>query len=165
MATGGAEGRELGRTAFGPGRTSSQRLTIARAADAASGRAFSVEDLAEAVRATDPGIGIATVYRAVGAMEATGFIEQLGTHNGAALYARCATGAHHHHLLCTSCNAVADVECPVVGAPSDERGFRVTGHRLVLYGLCGACGAQTDRDGEAGAAREADCCGGAGDAS
>jgi Fur family ferric uptake transcriptional regulator len=130
----------LGRAAFGTGRVSAQRLAIARAADASTHCAFSVDELAGRVRAETPGIGVATVYRAVAAMEAAGFIEPLGTRDGATLYARCRHGGHHHHMLCTGCGAVADVECPVTvsvaGAPA---GFEVTGHRLVLYGTCADC--------------------------
>lgn len=149
--------RDRARAAFGAGRTSAQRLTIARAADTCSGRAFSVDELASRVRAEDPGIGLATVYRAVAAMEATGFIEQLGTRDGATLYARCPSGGHHHHMLCTSCSAVADVDCPVPAVPADPAaaGFRVTGHRLVLYGVCPTC----DRESAANRGSEADCCG------
>lgn len=139
------DGKAFGRSAYGAGRVSAQRIAIARAVDAERGRAFSVESLAEAVRHGDSGIGLATVYRAVAALEAAGFIESLGTRDGAAVYARCAHGGHHHHLMCTCCGAVTDVECPVGPAPARESaGFRVTGHRLVLYGLCGQC--RTDGD-------------------
>jgi len=160
--------RDFGRIAYGAGRASAQRLTIARTADAARGRAFSVEELATSARAQDPGIGLATVYRAVAAMEAAGFIEQLGTRDGAVLYARCPSTSHHHHMLCTACNAVADVACPVPEQPSGggADGFRVTGHRLVLYGLCGACGADADAlvPTRESPRSESDCCGSAGDA-
>jgi Fur family ferric uptake transcriptional regulator len=119
---------------------SPQRLAIARVADSSLDRAFSVDELAERVRRCEPGIGLATVYRAVAAMEAAGFIEPLGTRDGATLYARCRHDGHHHHLLCTGCGAVADVACPVPPETTDRpSGFEVTGHRLVIYGTCAAC--------------------------
>jgi Fur family ferric uptake transcriptional regulator len=136
----------IGRAAFGSGRVSAQRLAIARAADASGHRAFSVDELSGRVRGEAPGIGVATVYRAVAAMEAAGFIEALGTRDGATLYARCHHGGHHHHMLCTGCGAVADIECPVtVGVADAPAGFEVTGHRLVLYGTCAEC---SDRAGK-----------------
>jgi Fur family transcriptional regulator, ferric uptake regulator len=139
MARDGADAA-LGTAAYGSARVSAQRLTIARAADAELGRAFSVEDLADRVRRKAPGIGLATVYRAVAAMEAAGFVEPLGPRDGAMLYARCRHGGHHHHMLCTGCGAVADVACPVSADVSARpAGFEVTGHRLVLYGTCASC--------------------------
>ena len=131
---------ELDRSAYGAARVSAQRLAIARAADAGAGRAFSVEELASEVHRLHPGIGLATVYRAVAAMEKAGFIEGLGTRDGATVYARCEHGGHHHHVMCTSCGAVTEVTCTVDTPPSPgPSGFEVTDHRLVLYGLCGPC--------------------------
>ncbi len=132
--------KPAGRSAYGSGRVSTQRLAIAGAVEAGAGHAFSVEELAETVRERSDAIGLATVYRAVAAMESAGFIESLGTRDGRTLYARCAHVGHHHHLMCTECGAITDVECPVPAADDPAcDGFRVTGHRLVLFGVCGDC--------------------------
>jgi Fe2+ or Zn2+ uptake regulation protein len=129
----------LGRSAYAGSRVSPQRIAIARAADGVTS-AFSVEDLIAAVRRDAPGVGAATVYRAVAAMQAAGFVEALGTRGGSALYARCRSGGHHHHLVCTGCGAVADAECAMVPASFPApAGFHVTGHDLVLYGECAKC--------------------------
>jgi Fur family transcriptional regulator, ferric uptake regulator len=130
----------LGRAAYGSGRVSTQRLAIARVADEALDRAFSVDDLAASVRREVPGIGLATVYRAVAAMESAGFVESLGTRDGATLYARCSHDGHHHHMLCTGCGAVTEVGCPMdPHLAVRSAGFRITGHHLVIYGTCPAC--------------------------
>jgi Fe2+ or Zn2+ uptake regulation protein len=148
MGRGSGYDTAFGRAAFGGGRVSAQRIAIARAADDTLHRAFSVEELTTSVRRDHPGIGLATVYRAVTAMAAAGFVEPLGTRDGAVLYARCRSGSHHHHMLCTGCGAVTDVACPVrPDAPARPDGFQVTGHRLVLYGLCVACGGRTAEGG------------------
>lgn len=141
----GPDVEALARAAYGGPRVTAQRLAIARAADSRADRAFSVEELTSDVRAGDPGIGLATVYRAVSAMEAAGFVERLGTRDGASLYARCAHVGHHHHLMCTSCGAVTDVECTVGTQLHQSNGFNVTGHRLVLYGLCDRCAEEGGR--------------------
>ena len=84
-------------------------------------------------------MGPATVYRAVAAMEESGFIEKVGTRDGSALYARCRHVGHHHHAVCTRCGAVADAGCPIDVDAIDVGGFAISSHSLILYGLCAAC--------------------------
>jgi Fur family ferric uptake transcriptional regulator len=127
--------------AYGAGRTSAQRLAIARAADAATG-AFTVDDLASLAREEDPAIGTATVYRAVAAMARQGFVQTAGVRGGRALYVRCADAGHHHHLVCTGCGAVAETPCPLDASVLEavgRGGFEITRHEVTLYGLCAAC--------------------------
>ncbi|MDF1541835.1 MAG: transcriptional repressor [Anaerosomatales bacterium] len=117
-----------------------RRRSVAAAADGFA-RAFTVDDLIAAARAHSPGIGIATVYRAVAAMEGAGALERVGSRDGSALYVRCSEDEHHHHLVCTACGAVAHTPCPLgTNMPdSAHEGFVVTSHQITLYGLCAAC--------------------------
>jgi Fur family ferric uptake transcriptional regulator len=136
-----------GRRAFGSRRMTSQRTTIVEAADEI-GTAFTVDDLTVAARGRDACIGVATVYRAVSALEESGWLERVGERAGSALYARCATGGHHHHLICTACGRMEPAECPLVGIADRAEtpsGFLVTSHEVTLYGLCPDCVA--DRKG------------------
>jgi Fur family ferric uptake transcriptional regulator len=52
-------------------------------------------------------------------------------------------GDNHHHLVCRSCGAVADVDCAVGAAPclvpSDAAGFVVDEAEVVFWGLCRDC--------------------------
>ncbi len=125
---------------YGRGRVTAPRLVIASAVDRL-GRAFTVDDLIAEVRADAPGVGAATVYRAVAAMEAAHAVERVGTRDGSALYVRCTADGHHHHLVCTGCGRVAHASCPLesIGAHRADDGFVVTGHELTLYGLCAGC--------------------------
>lgn len=133
---------DIPRLAFGSGRLTPQRATIARVAAGMSG-AFTIEDLREEVRALDPGAAAtATVYRAVGAMESSGFLHRVGSRDGAALYARCEADAHHHHIVCEGCGRIAHADCPIVPTPSPSGvsdGFVVLRHEMTLYGYCPAC--------------------------
>lgn len=129
-------------SAYGTGRLTAPRREIARAA-CEMGAAFTVEELAEVVRARDESAGAtATVYRAVAAMEAASFLERVGARDGSALYARCGHSGHHHHVVCDGCGRVAHAECPLddaMSAASADSGFVVTRHEVTLYGLCPAC--------------------------
>jgi Fur family transcriptional regulator, ferric uptake regulator len=134
--------------AFGSARVSPQRREIVSAAQALVG-VFTVEELARATHARNAGIGTATVYRAVGALELSGWIERVGERDGAALYVRCDAGEHHHHhVVCEGCGRVEATECPVaLASVAGPEGFRITRHEVTLYGLCPACSAT--RTGEA----------------
>lgn len=132
----------LAREAFGGGRLTSQRSAIAHAARSLNG-AFTVEDLSRSVRERLPSAGAtATVYRAVAAMEASGFIERVGTRDGAQLFARCSADEHHHHVVCLGCGRIGHTDCPLetaAPAPARSDGFVVTRHEVTLYGYCGTC--------------------------
>jgi Fur family transcriptional regulator, ferric uptake regulator len=126
---------------YGMGRVTPQRRLIADVATAMPG-AFTVEELAERTRATDSAAGVATVYRSVAAMLASGWLERVGERNGSALFARCHAGSHHHHhVVCDRCGRIEATDCPVVlerGA-SATGGFVITRHEVTLYGLCPSC--------------------------
>ena len=52
-------------------------------------------------------------------------------------------GDNHHHVVCRSCGAIADVDCVVGEAPclqpSDAHGFTVDEAEVVFWGMCPAC--------------------------
>ena len=131
-----------GSHAFGSGRMTAQRVTIVDAAEQMGG-AFTVDDLAVAARRCDATVGVATVYRAVAALEESGWLERVGERSGSALFARCSAGDHHHHhLICTSCGRIEPADCPLEVIASNLKtasGFVVTGHDVTLYGLCPDC--------------------------
>ena len=128
--------------AFGDGRVTPQRELIVRCTESMPG-AFAVDDLAAAVRAVDPTLGAATVYRAVSAMADSGWLERVGERGGSSLFARCSAGGHHHHVVCDGCGKIAVAACPVAVVNSDDTadGFVITRHEFTLYGLCPTCAA------------------------
>jgi Fe2+ or Zn2+ uptake regulation protein len=126
--------------AFGTARVSPQRREIVSAAAEIEG-AFTIDDLACAARTRDAGIGTATVYRAVAALESSGWLERVGERDTSALFACCdAGGHHHHHVVCERCGRVEPTECPVaIAVDAGPEGFRITRHEVTLYGVCPAC--------------------------
>lgn len=129
------------RAAYGSGRITRPRALIAETARSLPG-AFSASELAGAVRSRDSRIGLATVYRALAALEASGWLTRAGERDGAALFVRCGAAGHHHHLVCTQCGHVEHAPCPVEPALAEAArasGFRITEHELTLRGICGAC--------------------------
>ena len=92
-------------------------------------------------------IGLATVYRTLGAMATAGEVDTLRTGAGESLFRRCARPAtHHHHLVCRSCGRTIEVQGPnlesLVRAIAAEHGFTDVEHTLEFFGTCSACAAR-----------------------
>lgn len=128
------------RALFGGGRLSPQRSSIA-ATVLELDAAFTAEELHRRVLERAPGVGLATVYRALGAMLEAGTVAEMGARDGSTLFARCGRDDHHHHLVCNSCGAVVAIECPFDGDAlhADTGGALVISHEIVFRGLCGRC--------------------------
>ena len=64
-------------------------------------------------------------------------------------------GDNHHHLVCTRCGRVADVDCLTGEAPClhlpDTHGFSVTSAEITFWGLCPGCAADRGAEQEEGA--------------
>lgn len=52
-------------------------------------------------------------------------------------------GDNHHHVVCRSCGAIADVDCAVGDAPcltaSEAAGFAIDEAEVIYWGRCPAC--------------------------
>jgi Fe2+ or Zn2+ uptake regulation protein len=52
-------------------------------------------------------------------------------------------GDNHHHVVCRSCGAIADVDCAVGGVPcltaSDDQGFSIDEAEVTYWGYCPCC--------------------------
>jgi Fe2+ or Zn2+ uptake regulation protein len=102
--------------------------------------AFTVDSLADALQGGQGGpVATATLYRAVAALEKTGFIERVGMRAGSALYVRCDAYLHHHHFICEGCGRTAAAQCPPQLASLAPDGYVVTRHEITLFGLCPTC--------------------------
>lgn len=89
------------------------------------------------------GIGLATVYRTLGAMAAAGEVDTLRT-GDEALFRRCARPAsHHHHLVCRRCGRTVEVQGLNLEAQirtiAGEHGFVDVEHTLEMFGTCEDC--------------------------
>ena len=94
-------------------------------------------------------IGLATVYRALSDLAATGEADSLQSPDGEALYRACSTTGHHHHLICRNCGLTVEIAADEVEAwaqrVAGEHGFTAAAHVVDVFGLCADC---TARQGE-----------------
>ena len=83
-----------------------------------------------------------TVYNALGALTDAGLVRHIQPPGSAARY-ESRVGDNHHHIVCRSCGAIADVDCAVGEAPcltpSDDHGFAIDEAEVVYRGLCPEC--------------------------
>jgi Fe2+ or Zn2+ uptake regulation protein len=126
-----------------------QRYTVSRQrlVDilAGAGRPLSMPE----VLAAGPGIPQSSAYRNLFGLEQAGVVGRVLAADGAARF-ELSEGLvdHHHHLVCVACGAVTDVTLAARSERSIDRavddvaeatGFRPSGHRLDILGVCVSC--------------------------
>src|SRR5712691_621803 len=83
-----------------------------------------------------------TKQRALEAQVEAGMATRLERPGHVSAYVACVS-EHHHHLVCTSCQRVEDVDetilRPVLRGIRDRHDFQVDHERLDFYGLCAPC--------------------------
>ena len=121
------------------------RVTAARVAlleTVREGDHLGVEAITAGVRGRVGHVSLQAVYEALHALTAAGLVRRIEPAGSPALFER-RVGDNHHHLVCRSCGAVADVDCAVGEAPcltaSDDHGFSVDEAEVVYWGLCPRC--------------------------
>ncbi|MFE6965283.1 Fur family transcriptional regulator [Agromyces sp. NPDC057679] len=100
------------------------------------------ETVFERVRGELPTTSLQAVYGVLAALSGAGLLRRIEPAGSPALY-EGRTGDNHHHLVCTKCHTVADVDC-VVGQPpclepGDAGGFAIHTAEVTFWGLCAVC--------------------------
>jgi len=107
----------------------------------ASDRHWEAEELARSLQDSGHSVGIATVYRGLATLEAAGLIESIQLPDKKR-YER-SDKAHHDHMICTGCGYIEEFAHATIESlqlsVAAEKGFTVTGHQLVMFGLCRTC--------------------------
>jgi Fur family transcriptional regulator, stress-responsive regulator len=121
------------------------RVTAARVAlleTVRGGDHLGIEAIASGVRDRVGHISLQAVYEALHALTTVGLIRRIEPAGGPPRF-EGRVGDNHHHVVCRSCGAVADVDCAVGEAPcltaSDDHGFSINEAEVVYWGLCPAC--------------------------
>ncbi len=103
----------------------------------------SAQEIHDELRRADQGVGLTTVYRALQALAGEGLVDVIVRSDGEAVYRRCSTHGHHHHLVCRSCRAAIEVEAPSVESwaaeVAREHGFTDVSHTVEVFGICPDC--------------------------
>jgi Fe2+ or Zn2+ uptake regulation protein len=125
------------------------RVTAARVAlldTVRNGDHLGVEEIATRVRVRVGHISLQAVYEALHALTAAGLIRRIEPAGSPARF-EGRVGDNHHHVVCRSCGALADVDCAVGEVPcltaSDDHGFAIDEAEVVYWGLCPDCSTAT----------------------
>jgi len=95
---------------------------------------FVREDLGE--------VSLQAVYDVLRALTAAGLVRRIHPPGSVARY-ESRVGDNHHHAVCRSCGAIADVDCAVGTAPcltaATDHGFRLDEAEVIYWGVCPEC--------------------------
>jgi Fur family ferric uptake transcriptional regulator len=84
------------------------------------------------------------VYDVLGALTDAGLVRRIQPPGSAARY-ESRVGDNHHHVVCRSCGAIADVDCAVGEAPcltaAESHGYTIDEAEVIYRGLCPDCSA------------------------
>jgi len=126
-------------------RQTQQKVAI-QDAFAKAGRPLGPQEILDRAKQQVPSLNLATVYRTVKRMLEDELIAPLELPGEPTRYElQSAAQRHHHHFQCRHCNAVYYLNEGCVEGLSKllPKGFSMTGHDIVLYGSCEACGTST----------------------
>lgn len=126
-------------------RSAGLRVTESRRAvyDALRARPHATaEAVHERVSQTLESTSLQSVYNALGDFTASGLVRRIEP-AGHPMMFELRVDDNHHHLICTSCGDVTDVDCATGHAPCltpvDAAGYRVAIAEVTYWGLCAAC--------------------------
>lgn len=109
------------------------------------------EAVIDAVRRDLGAVSHQAVYDVLGALTDVGLVRRIQPAGANARY-EMRVGDNHHHLVCRSCGAIADVDCAVGHRPcltaEDDHGFQVDEAEVVYWGVCAPCRSQGEQGAE-----------------
>ncbi len=100
------------------------------------------ESIIDVVRGELGAVSAQAVYDVLKALTGAGLVRRIQPQGSVARY-ETRVGDNHHHVVCRSCGAIADVDCAVGHAPcltaSADHGFSIDEAEVVYWGRCAEC--------------------------
>lgn len=101
----------------------------------------SPEEVYERVRMKIPSVSLATVYKNIHLFIENGAFREVSLHHGSL---RVETNSRpHHHLVCTACKSITDIDAEELGFMSKAQklrgGFLAQRYSVDVLGLCANC--------------------------
>ena len=122
-------------------RLTSQRRLILQVLEESDGH-LDADALYDRVKARDPDVSLATVYRTLAVLREIGLVEEhrLGQDHG---HYEAVRQEPHYHFTCLRCGEVIEFDTPLVAQVEQElyerEGVRATSTHLHVSGYCAQC--------------------------
>lgn len=104
---------------------------------------LSALELYALVNKKHPGIGYATVYRAMKTICDAGLADEVDFGDGVARFEHKYGHEHHDHLICTKCGRYIEVIDSQIeklqDKLADKHGFSPIKHKMEIFGVCKNC--------------------------
>ncbi|WP_201575818.1 ferric iron uptake transcriptional regulator [Psychrobacter sp. H8-1] len=115
------------------------RLKILELLENAELHHMSAEEVYKALIEQGEDVGLATVYRVLTQFEQAGIVERHNFENNLSVF-EITREEHHDHLVCDICGKIVEFRNAIIEEQqlkvAEEFGFTLSGHSLVLYGIC-----------------------------
>jgi Fe2+ or Zn2+ uptake regulation protein len=111
-----------------------------------SGEHLDAEAVHDRVKARNPNVGLATIYRALAVFKEMGLVEEhrLGENHA---HFEAVQSKRHYHFTCLACGRVIEFDAPnvrqLVHELSERENLQVTNVHLFLSGYCAECQAKS----------------------
>jgi Fur family transcriptional regulator, stress-responsive regulator len=87
-------------------------------------------------------VSLQAVYDVLRALTDAGLVRRIQPAGSVARY-EARVGDNHHHVVCRSCGAIADVDCAVGYRPcltaADDAGYQIGEAEVIYWGRCPEC--------------------------
>ena len=104
---------------------------------------FHAEDIYQQVKKQKTNVSLATVYRTIPLLLASGLITETLSGGDKVVYEKIYNKPHHDHMVCLNCGKIIEFTSPEVERLQkgicQEYSFTPTEHRLELKGYCQTC--------------------------
>jgi Fur family ferric uptake transcriptional regulator len=123
-------------------RSTSQRRLVSEVFFKTSGH-HSIDDVLAMVRAKDPKVGYATVYRTMKLLVECGLANERQFGEAVTRFEIALHDQHHDHLICVECKRIVEFEDDGIEELqeklAEKNGFSLLSHKHELYGICLEC--------------------------
>ncbi|MEQ4209368.1 Fur family transcriptional regulator [Actinopolymorpha sp. B17G11] len=100
------------------------------------------ESIIGAVRENLAGVSHQAVYDVLRVLTDAGLVRRIQPRGSLARY-EARVGDNHHHVVCRTCGAIADVDCAVGNIPcltaADDSGYEIDEAEVIYWGRCPEC--------------------------